>query len=248
MGREAVNAFSGMTDIILVGAVVSPRQQILSPIPENLISVPVSSELDDVIKESRPDVMIDFTSSVDVLPAIRSAAVKGVNMVIGTTGFSDEEINEMEQISHRYQVGILVAPNFALGAVLMMHLTKIASNYMKNVEILELHHNRKKDAPSGTALSTARTMTGVNEKEYPDIHTDGSRSRGDMIFDISMHSIRLPGLMARQETILSAPGQTLTVRHEISSRECYIQGIILAIREVVKSKDFTYGLDRLLNL
>jgi len=144
----------------------------------------------------------------------------------------------------------VVAPNFALGAVLMMHFAKIASRYMDYAEIIELHHHLKLDSPSGTALSTAKAMAQARGRPFsrPSEPEPPAPSRGEPVEGITIHSVRLPGLMAHQEVILGAPGQTLSLRHDTISRECFMPGVILAIKEVVKRQGLTYGLDTLLNL
>jgi 4-hydroxy-tetrahydrodipicolinate reductase len=141
-----------------------------------------------------------------------------------------------------------MAPNFALGAILMMHLAKIAAKYLDYAEIIELHHHLKADSPSGTALMTARLMAAARGKPFLKPKGNDTTSRGEKMEGVSVHSVRLPGLMAHQEVILGAPGQTLSIRHDTINRECYMPGVILAIREVVKRKGLVIGLDKLLGL
>jgi len=172
-------------------------------------------------------------------------------MVIGTTGFSPEDIKEMERLVKEHKVGIVVAPNFALGAVVMMHLAKIAAKYLDYAEIIELHHHLKADAPSGTALATARAMAQARGKPFSqpsEQQPEAQKSRGQRVEGVTIHSVRLPGLMAHQEVILGAAGQTLSIRHDTINRECYMPGVLMAVREVVKRREFVYGLDALLNL
>ncbi|MQY72959.1 MAG: 4-hydroxy-tetrahydrodipicolinate reductase, partial [Dehalococcoidia bacterium] len=163
-------------------------------------------------------------------------------------GFSPDDIKEIERLATEHGIGAVMAPNFALGAVLMMHLAKIAAKYLDYAEIIELHHHLKADAPSGTAQTTARAMAAARGKPF--LHPQGkdTASRGDRVEGVSIHSVRLPGLMAHQEVILGAPGQTLSIRHDTINRECYMPGVMLAIREVVGRKGFVYGLDKLLGL
>jgi 4-hydroxy-tetrahydrodipicolinate reductase len=184
------------------------------------------------------------------MPAIRVATKHGVNMVIGTTGFSPDDLSEIEKLANEHKVGIVVAPNFALGAVVMMHLAKIAAKYFDYAEIIELHHHQKIDAPSGTAQSTARAMADSKGQPFnqPPIQEGASESRGKHVGGISIHSVRLPGLMAHQEIILGTSGQTLSIRHDTINRECYMPGVILAIKEVVNKQGLIYGLDKILGL
>jgi 4-hydroxy-tetrahydrodipicolinate reductase len=184
------------------------------------------------------------------MPAVRIAAKKGVNLVIGTTGLTAEAISEIEQLATTHKIGIVIAPNFALGAVLMTHLAKIAAKYLDYTEIIELHHHQKLDSPSGTALATAKAMAQARDKPFLQSPEQGqvSSSRGEKVEGVTIHSIRLPGLLAHQEVILGAPGQTLSIRHDTVSRECFMPGIILAIKEVIKHQGLVYGLDTLLGL
>ena len=144
----------------------------------------------------------------------------------------------------------MVAPNFTIGAVLMIHLAKIAARYFDYAEIIELHHHMKADAPSGTALSTARAMVEARGEPFqsPQQKAETLPSRGEMVDGITLHSVRLPGLMAHQEVLLGGPGQTLIIRHDTIGRECYMPGVILAVKEVVNRKGLVYGLDTLLDL
>ena len=132
----------------------------------------------------------------------------------------------------------------------MIHLAKVAAKYLDYAEIIELHHHRKADAPSGTALFTAKAMAAARGKPFsrPPERNKTSYSRGEQVEGVTIHSVRLPGLLAHQEVILGGPGQTLSIRHDTISRECYMPGIILAIKEVVKRKGLVYGLDTLLGL
>ena len=150
----------------------------------------------------------------------------------------------------RAKFGAVVASNFALGAVLMMHLAKIAAKHLDYAEIIELHHHQKADAPSGTALSTARAMAAARGKPFLQPLEQGKTpdSRGKQVEGVAVHSVRLPGLMAHQEVLLGGPGQTLSIRHDTVSRECFIPGVMLAIKEVVNRKGLIYGLDTLLGL
>ncbi|MDD4876330.1 MAG: 4-hydroxy-tetrahydrodipicolinate reductase, partial [Dehalococcoidales bacterium] len=185
------------------------------------------------------------------IPAVRLAAKQGVNLVKGTTGLTSDDINEIDQLTQTHKVGAVVAPNFALGAVILMHLAKIAAKYMDYAEIIELHHDRKVDAPSGTALSTAKIMAAARDKPFkrPPVEKDNVLpSRGEEVEGINIHSVRLPGLMAHQEVLLGGLGQTLSIRHDAINRECFVPGVILAIKDVIKRQGLVYGLDTLLGL
>jgi 4-hydroxy-tetrahydrodipicolinate reductase len=250
VGQEVVKAVSQDPGMKVVGAVdvkVSAPELVL---PDGAGKVPFSAEFKSILATCRPDVVVDFTIAKACMPAVRIAAEMGVNMVIGTTGFSADDLAEMEKLAKAKKIGIVVASNFALGAVMMIHLAKIAGKYFDNAEIIELHHDKKLDAPSGTAKSTAKAMAEARGKAFltPSVQGEASSSRGEITGGINIHAVRLPGLMAHQEVIFGAAGQTLTIRHDTINRECYMPGVLLAVKEVVKRKTYIYGLDKLLGL
>jgi 4-hydroxy-tetrahydrodipicolinate reductase len=249
VGQEVVKAVCADPGTQLVGAVDLKASGDSLALPDGS-KVPFSADLGSMLSACRPEVVVDFTIAGATLPAVRLAAKHGVSMVIGTTGLAAEDIAEIEKLAAASKIGIVVAPNFALGAVLMMHLAEIAAKYMDYAEIIELHHERKADAPSGTSLSTAKAMAAARGKPFlqPSVPGGPQPSRGQSVAGISLHSVRLPGLMAHQEVILGAAGQTLSIRHDTINRECYMPGVLLAIREVAKRPGLIYGLDKLLGL
>ncbi len=249
MGREVTQALCREPEVEIVGAVdLQPAEEFLL-LPDGSGPVPLSADLDYILTDSRPDVLVDFTTAQATMPAVRSATEHGVNLVIGTTGLTADDISEIDRLARASQVGAVVAANFALGAILMIHLAKLAAKYLDYAEIVELHHHQKADAPSGTALATARAMAAARDKpfSYPEKGKPSS-SRGEPVDGVTIHSVRLPGLLAHQEVLLGGPGQTLSIRHDTISRECFMPGVILAIREVVKRQGLVYGLDTLLGL
>ncbi|MFC1984772.1 4-hydroxy-tetrahydrodipicolinate reductase [Chloroflexota bacterium] len=250
MGREVLKALCREPEMQAVGAVELQASEDYLLLPDGSGTIPFSSDLDHILTSCQPDVLVDFTTAKATMPTVRIAAKQGVNLVIGTTGLTSDAISEMERLSMAHKVGIVIAPNFALGAVLMMHLARIAAKYLDYAEIVELHHHLKADSPSGTALSTAKAMAQAKGKPFsrPLEQAQTSGSRGEQVEGITIHSVRLPGLMAHQEVVLGAPGQTLSIRHDTINRECYMLGVILAIREVVERQGLIYGLDALLNL
>ena len=249
MGQQVIDAVCHEPEMEMVGAVDMKVAQDRLPLPDGSGTVPSSSDLDSILTGCQPDVMVDFTIARATMPAARIATDRGVNLVIGTTGLTADDIAEIERLSREHQVGAVVAPNFALGAVIMMHLAKIAGKYFDYAEIIELHHHLKADAPSGTALSTAGAMAKARGKPFQLPQQKKSlASRGEQVEGVTIHSVRLPGLMAHQEVILGAPGQTLSIRHDTINRECYMPGVILAIKQAVQRKGLTYGLDVLLGL
>jgi len=250
MGQEVIKALCQEPETQVVGAVDIQIENDSLLLPDGSGTVPFSSDLEFTLRECKPDVLVDFTIAKSVMPAVQVATKQGVNLVIGTTGLSPEDISEIERLATESKVGAVVAPNFAIGAVLMIHLSKIAAKYLDHAEIIELHHDKKVDAPSGTALATARAMAAARGKPFlqPQGQGDALISRGEPTEGVAIHSVRLPGLLAHQEVILGAPGQTLNIRHDTISRECFMPGVILAVKEVVKTKGLIYGLDALLKL
>jgi 4-hydroxy-tetrahydrodipicolinate reductase len=213
-------------------------------------TIPFSTDLEQILGATKPEVVVDFSLAKAVMPMVRTATKQRVNLVTGTTGIGAEEISEMARLAEVNQVCIIMASNFALGAVLMMHFARLAAKYMDYAEIIELHHNQKIDAPSGTALNTARAMATTRGRPFSAAADAGKNfpSRGENVSGIPIHSVRLPGLMAHQEVILGGLGQTLSIRHDTINRECYVPGVLLAVQEAVKRKGLIQGLDNLLSL
>jgi 4-hydroxy-tetrahydrodipicolinate reductase len=251
MGQEITKAVIREPGLKVVGAVekeVTQRYFALAETPE---LVPFSSDLDSLLKDCNADVVVDFTNAEASVAAARIATKQKVNMVIGTTGLSEENLAEIEQLCQANGVGAVVAPNFSLGAALLIHLAKFAAKFFDHAEIIEMHHDKKADAPSGTAMATARAMSQVHGKPfiYPEVKREVlGDTRGGQLDGIAIHSLRMPGFMAGQEVIFSGAGETLRLGHNAIGRECYLPGVILAIREVTKRKGLTYGLDALLEL
>ena len=248
VGQEVVKAACAESEMQLVGAVELKVTKDSLTLPDDSGSVPFSADLDYILTSCQPDVLVDFTIAQAAMPAVRIATERGVNLVIGTTGLTKEDLNEIDRLATAHKVGAVVAPNFALGAVLMIHLAKIAAKYLDYAEIIELHHHLKADAPSGTALATARAMAAARGKPFLQPTGKATESRGQQVEGATIHSVRLPGLMAHQEVILGGPGQTVSIRHDTINRECYMPGVMLAIKEVVKRRGLIYGLDTLLGL
>lgn len=248
MGQTVVDALCHEPDMQIVGAVDIKAAEDYLPLPDGSGTVPFSPDLDYILTSCQPEVLVDFTTAQATMPAVHTTTERRVNLVIGTTGLTADDIKEIDRLAQVHEVGVVVAPNFALGAVLMIHLAKIAGKHFDFAEIIELHHHLKADAPSGTALSTAKAMAQARSKPFSSPPGKTSASRGGQVEGITIHSVRLPGLLAHQEVLLGGAGQTLSIRHDTISRECYMPGVMLAIREVVKHKGLIYGLDTLLGL
>lgn len=251
MGQEITKAVVCEPGLKAVGAVEKEVTQQYLPLTEAPELILFSSDLDSLLKSCDADVVVDFTNVEVSMAAARTAIKQKVNMVIGTTGLSEENLTEIADLCQAHKVGAIVAPNFSLGAALLIHLSKIAAKFFDHAEIIEMHHDKKADAPSGTAIATARAMVQMHGKQF--IHSKTTRevlsnTRGGEMDGIAIHSLRLPGFMAGQEVIFSGAGETLGLRYDTISRECYVSGVIMAIKEVTRRKGLTYGLDALLKL
>lgn len=252
MGRQVCQAILDEDGLSLVGAVdVAQKGKSLQQIAGLPCKLNITDNLEECLKQSKAEVMVDFTHHTAAMNNIRTAASSKVSVVVGTTGLTEDDLKEIGELAKQNNVGAIVAPNFALGAVLMMVFAKQAAKYFKNLEIIELHHEKKIDAPSGTALKTAQDIADV----YKDIKDrgEGSQSlsgvRGGKIGGVRIHSIRLPGLVAHQEVIFGHQGQTLTIRHDSSDRTSFMPGVVMAIKTVQERKGkLVYGLEKLLDL
>ncbi|NLY75243.1 MAG: 4-hydroxy-tetrahydrodipicolinate reductase [Firmicutes bacterium] len=250
MGREVVKAVLREEGIRLVAAVdkVHTGKDIGNIVGLEPTGITVKNDLKKAITEDKPEVMVDFTMPATVMDNIRTGLKAGVHLVVGTTGISAEDLREIEELCADYRVNALVAPNFAVGALLMMRCATICAKYFSQVEIIELHHDQKLDAPSGTSIKTAemilasRGLNGHSETGEEKI----KGVRGGDLGGIRLHSIRLPGLIAHQEVIFGGEGQTLTIRHDSLSRESFMPGVILGIKKVVEKPGLTYGLEHFL--
>ena len=204
------------------------------------------------LHQKRPRAFVDFTRPSEALHNALAAVAAGASPVVGTTGLTGPDVDKLETACKAKGVGGIVAPNFAVGAVLMMHLADIAAPHFDAAEIIELHHAGKLDAPSGTALSTARRLAAVR-KDKPFAYRKAEKetlagTRGGEEGGVAVHSVRLPGFVADQEVILGLPGQTLTIAHRTTSREAYVPGVLIAIRKVTQDSKFYRGLDELIGL
>ena len=259
MGREVVKAVAQAEDMTLVGAIDrSPEHQgkdagELAGLGEPL-EVPITDQLEPMLafasQERQPAVMVDFTHPSTVYENIRSAIAYGIRPVVGTTGLSPTQIYDLTEFADKASTGCLLIPNFSIGMVLLQQAAIQASQYFEYVEIIELHHNQKADAPSGTAIQTAQMLAEAGKTYNSAIVEETEKlpgARGGLAEDgIRIHSIRLPGLIAHQEVIFGAVGQVYTLRHDTSDRACYMPGVLLAIRKVLQLKSLVYGLEKIL--
>nr|WP_290222589.1 4-hydroxy-tetrahydrodipicolinate reductase [Trichocoleus desertorum] len=258
MGREVVKAVAQATDMTLIGAVDRNPKYMGQDVGEvagcGPLEVPILSEFEPILamagQEKQLGVMVDFTHPDGVYDNIRAAIAYGVRPVVGTTGLSPEQIQELAKFADKASTGCLIIPNFSIGMVLLQQAAIQASQYFDHVEIIELHHNQKADAPSGTALQTAQMLAELGKTFNPPTVEETEKiagAKGALADEgIRIHSVRLPGLIAHQEVIFGAAGQIYTLRHDTSDRACYMPGVLLSIRKVIQLKSLVYGLEKIL--
>jgi 4-hydroxy-tetrahydrodipicolinate reductase len=233
MGREVVKAVTEAGDMEVVATVGR------------------GDGLPAALADARPDVMVEFSTPEAVMGNVRAALRAGVVPLVGTTGIGPGDVEELRGLCAETGVGCLIAPNFALGAVLLMRFAEEAARYFPDVEIIEMHHERKKDAPSGTAAKTAEMIAAARAgtplpapdgafESFPGAR--GGRAAGE----IPVHSVRLPGFVASQEVLFGGPGQRLTLRHDSIDRASFMPGVVLAIRKARGITGLVYGLEHLL--
>jgi len=230
MGTEAVAAINAATDLTLSAA------------------LDIEDSLDKLI-QTGTEIIVDFTTPDSVMKNLEFAIINGIHVVVGTTGFDDKKIGHLKTLlSKQPKVGALIAPNFGLGAVLMMQFSQTAAKYFESAEIIEMHHANKIDAPSGTAVRTAEMITASrkesNKANMPDATISSlPGARGAKVGDVPVHSIRGHGYVAHQEVVFSDAGETLTIRHDSINRSGFMPGVLIGIRNVVKFPGLTIGLE-----
>ena len=250
MGRAVLKAVQEAEDLQLVGAVdIAGGADCGELAGWSKNGVVVETDLQAALERIKPEVMIDFTRPDVVFDNVMTALKAKVSPVVGTTGLSDEQKAEIKKLAEENDTPAFIAPNFAIGAVLMMVMAKQAAKYMPDVEIIELHHDNKLDAPSGTAVQTAAMIAEVraeHKQGHPDEKEKITGARGADYEGMHIHSVRLPGYVAHQEVIFGGLGQTLTIRHDSLNRESFMPGVVLAAQKVRSLKGLTVGLDKLL--
>lgn len=249
MGREITRALAKEKDFVLVGA--CDIQEVGKDVGVLAGTAPfgvlIEEGLEEVLGKTSPQVVCDFTHA-DALRKNFPIFVKHrVAMVIGTTGLASHEIEAMRREVEKEGLGCVIAPNFALGAVLMMHFARIAAQFFPAAEVIEYHHPQKKDAPSGTALKTIESMC-FGDRSLVEGKELVTGARGGIYQGVRVHSVRLPGFVAHQEVIFGGEGEILTIRHDSLSRSSFMPGIIMALRRVCTEPRFYYGLESILNL
>ncbi|CAB4724703.1 DapB Dihydrodipicolinate reductase [Candidatus Nanopelagicaceae bacterium] len=229
MGSEVVKAVNEASDLELVAA------------------LDLGDSLDALVSNGA-QVVVDFTTPDSVMANLEFLISKNINAVIGTTGFDDARITKIKSLLASSKSGVLIAPNFAIGAVLMMEFATKAAKYFESAEIIELHHPNKVDAPSGTAARTADLMSKARKEAglapMPDATTSSlDGARGATVGDIPVHSVRVRGLVAHQEVLLGGIGETLSIRHDSIDRVGFMPGVLLGVRQVVTHPGLTFGLE-----
>jgi 4-hydroxy-tetrahydrodipicolinate reductase len=231
MGSEVVNAVEATDGLALVAA------------------LDLGDSLEQ-LKGSAAHVVVDFTTPDSVMSNLEFLINNGINVVVGTTGFDDAKLATVKGwLTQNPSVGVLIAPNFAIGAVLMMEFAEKAARYFESAEIIELHHPAKVDAPSGTAARTAELMGAARKDAGLDAMPDATTTslpgaRGASVNGIPVHSVRARGLVAHQEVLFGGLGETLTIRHDSIDRAGFMPGVILGVRKIVNTPGLTHGLDK----
>jgi 4-hydroxy-tetrahydrodipicolinate reductase len=270
MGRQTARSILQQEDMSLVGCF--DKYQVGEDLGELLFGkangIEISDDLTSLLEKEKPQVMVDFTRGDAVAENVLKCLEYCVSCIIRTTGIPDESLEKIRQESEKSGVSVFIAPNFSIGAVLMMKFSKEAAKYYQWAEIVELHHEKKADAPSGTALRTAKLMAQERDSlvlfgtEITDLKTLAMNTppappqggniekvpgvRGGISDGVRIHSIRLPGLLAHQEVICGGLGETLTIRHDSLSRECFMPGVMLAIRKVGGLRGLVTGLENIM--
>ena len=251
MGQAVLKAVQEADGLELVGAVDikgGADTGSLVGLPAN--GILVETDLEALLARKKPEVMVDFTRPDVVFGHVMTALAHKTSPVVGTTGLSDEQKAEIAKAAEENDTPAFIAPNFAIGAVLLMVMSRQAAKYMPDVEIIELHHDKKLDAPSGTAIQTAAMIAEVrkaHKQGNPDEFEKLEGARGADYEGMHIHSVRLPGYVAHQEVIFGGLGQTLTIRHDSMNRESFMPGVVLAAKKVRSLKGLTVGLDKLLD-
>jgi 4-hydroxy-tetrahydrodipicolinate reductase len=250
MGQEAVKAVNKDPNVQLVGAVGSKGSEFVDKDLSEIVggekfNITLSDNLKDTLQRTKPDVLLDLSVPLVVYDNACIALDCGVRPVIGATGLTKEDLLELEKKAKYNGSSVLIAPNFAIGALMMIHFSKLAAKYFDSAEIIEIHHDKKVDAPSGTAIKTALEIGKEKNFEKKEL-TENMVPRGELIGGVRVHSLRLPGAVAHQEVIFGTVGQTLTIRHDTIDRTAFMPSVLIAIKEIVNRSGLIYGLENII--
>jgi 4-hydroxy-tetrahydrodipicolinate reductase len=252
MGREAVKLAVETENFELAAVVDYKFDGIdLSDLPgfHQYRNVPVFSDIEKCLQTVDADVLVDLTTPEVGMHHTLTALKQNVRPVVGTTGFSKEDLVELESLCSEKGLGCIIAPNFAIGAVLMMKFASMAAKYFPDVEIIEMHHDQKLDAPSGTAVKTAEMIAAnriAKQQGHPNEKETHSGARGANLDGMHIHSVRLPGLVAHQQVLFGSDGQTLTIRHDSYNRASFMSGVKASVETVMNLDHLVYGLENIL--
>ncbi|MEW9500193.1 4-hydroxy-tetrahydrodipicolinate reductase [Jeotgalibacillus marinus] len=252
MGKEAVKLVQNTPHFEMVGAIDHKHDgKRLSQLDEFTgLDVLIYGNLDHCFNDTKPDVLIDLTVPETGYMHAKTALLNHVRPVVGTTGFSEEQLVEIKELAEERNIGAIIAPNFAIGAILMMKFSQMAAKYFDDVEIIEMHHDQKLDAPSGTGLKTAQMIAQqrmpkhqghLNEKETI------QGARGADVDGMKIHSVRLPGLVAHQQVMFGGEGQMFTIRHDSFDRTSFMSGVQVCVETIMKIDTLVYGLENILD-
>ena len=248
MGMEVVNAvFAAGPDMELAGAAdpAFAGETVMQALgqPSNIV---IEKDIESALASNKVDAVVVFCVPSVAMEDIRAIMKSKAVPVVGTTGITPENLEEIKKLSIENGVGAIIAPNFAIGAVLMMKMAGEAAKYLPSVEIIELHHDKKLDSPSGTSIKTAEMIDAGRSASAPVAAGEDTPARGGTFTDVHIHSVRLPGLIAHQEVIFGGLGQTLTIRHDSYDRKSFMPGVILAVKKAYKLSEVIYGLENII--
>ena len=250
-GHAVLNGLAREGELDLAGGVAPHATVDYLDLPDGGGLIPLTRDTETLLKRVRPRVLVDFTRADAAMENARLAFRHGASPVIGTSGLLAKDVDELARLAESSELGAVLAPNFAVGAALSVHFARIASRFFGAAEVIELHHDAKIDAPSGSALAAAQAMREAKGEDFRDSPTHKFTLpgvRGGELGGVRVHSVRLPGLVAHQEIIFGGPGQILTIRHDSITRDSFIAGVVLACRAVVDRTGLVYGLDKLMGL
>ena len=253
MGREVVKAVHADSELIMIGGIDPSKagQDVGTVAGIEPLHITMAETIDEVLSDNKPDVIVDFTNPAVIFENAKKILSAGVHIVIGTTGLTEEQRNELNKIGLKHNANCLVAPNFSLGAVMMMKVAAELAPYFPDVEIIELHHNHKYDAPSGTSILTAKLINDAKEAANVTGSEDLTReslpgARGAKVDNVTIHSVRLPGYVAHQQVLFGGYDETLTIRHDSLSRLSFMPGVVLACKKISSKPGLIYGLEHYL--
>lgn len=252
MGREAIDMIENESNFELVACIDRKNNDKLMKDLNGFppLNIPIFSDPIECMNNVHADVFVDLTIPEIGYTHTKLAIEHGIRPVVGTSGFTNEQINELTELATNRELGGIIAPNFAIGAVLMMKFSEMAAKYLPDVEIIEKHHDQKIDAPSGTAVKTGEIIgkaRGAKRQGHPDEFEILKGARGAKMDEIRIHSVRLPGLVAHQEVIFGGTGQTLSIKHDSLSRASFMDGIKFSVNEVLQLNTLVYGLENIID-